>query len=337
MAMAADKNQPGQDTPFGVLEFLHWNHSWNAYKYPSAKAIGKAAALMEQAGVSWVRQDFLWDEIEPQPGNFQFEKYDQIVAILEKHHLRILGLLDYSASWAAKDGQWNSPPNDTQQFANFAATVIARYKGRITHWEVWNEPDSSTYWQPQDGLVGYCQLLKDVYLAAKKANPDCTILNGGLANGISSLNNLYDRGGKGYFDVLNLHFFATPFSTQSQPALLGFAKTAYKIMQRNGDGAKKIWFTEIGCPGVAAGSGEVANWWLGKNPSQAQQAQWLTQVYTALLNDPHVEKIFWAFFRDCDNHWSNGVDYFGIVRQDFSKKPAFGAYRKCVAQWSKGK
>jgi hypothetical protein len=26
--------QKNNDSPFGVLEFLHWNHVWNNYKYP---------------------------------------------------------------------------------------------------------------------------------------------------------------------------------------------------------------------------------------------------------------------------------------------------------------
>ncbi len=45
-------------SPFGVLEFLHWNHSWNNYKYSSLRDIEKAAALMKEARVAWVRMDF---------------------------------------------------------------------------------------------------------------------------------------------------------------------------------------------------------------------------------------------------------------------------------------
>jgi hypothetical protein len=41
-----------------------------------------------------------------------------------------------------------------------------------------------------------------------------------------------------------------------------------------------------------------------------------------------VEKIFWAFFRDTPNHFGDGVDFFGLVRNDFSKKPAFTMYQR---------
>ena len=92
-------------------------------------------------------------------------------------------------------------------------------------------------------------------------------------------------------------------------------------MQRHGDGNKKIWITEIGCPGLSRGL-STDNWWVGKNPTETQQAKWLKDVYTELLKNPQVEKIFWAFFRDAKEHWYNGVDYFGMLRWDFSRKPS---------------
>ena len=105
-------------------------------------------------------------------------------------------------------------------------------------------------------------------------------------------------------------------------------------MSRNGDCHKKIWITEIGCPGVRRGLA-VNKWWLGKNPTEKQQASWLKKVYTELLKDENVEKAFWAFFRDTKEHWDNGVDYFGIIRWNYSKKPAFNAYRDSFNAWKK--
>jgi len=324
------------DSPFGVLEFLHWNDSWNNYKYPSAADLEKSIKSMKEAGAGWVRMDFLWQDIEPEEGRFAFDKYDQIVGLLNENNIRILGILDYSAEWAAACNQWNCPPKDNRLFVKYAVKVISRYKDKIKYWEVWNEPDSGVYWSKQDGLKSYCVLLKDVYIAAKKISADCKILNGGLANGPSSINNLYDKGGKNYFDILNLHFFETPLHEGGIKAVAAYPKLAHKIMARNGDGDKKIWFTETGCPGVKRGI-KAANWWMGKNPTEKQQAAWLKKVYTELLKDKFVEKIFWAFFRDCSGHWDNGVDYFGMIRWDYSRKPAFQAYKECFNEWKKGR
>ncbi|MBN2831068.1 MAG: endo-1,4-beta-xylanase [Candidatus Omnitrophica bacterium] len=322
--------------PFGVLEFLHWNHAWNNYKYSSVKELEKAAKLMKEAGVGWIRVDFLWQDIEPEKGCFDFEKYDQIVKVFSENNINILGLFNYSIDWAALCGGWNSPPKDNRLFVNYASQVIKRYKDKVKYWEVWNEPDSAVYWSEQDGLKSYCALLKDVYIAAKKVDPECKILNGGLAQGLASVNRLYDNGAKDYFDILNIHFFESPLHQGGIKAVEAYPKLVYKVMLRNGDTHKKIWITEIGCPGVRRGL-KVGNWWIGKNPTEKQQAIWVKKVYTELLKNKNVEKVFWAFFRDTKNHWDNGVDYFGLVRWNYSKKPAFKAYKESFKSWQKTK
>lgn len=323
-------------SPFGVLEFLHWNHPWNNYKYSCKADLEKVVALMKEAGVGWVRMDFLWQEIESSPGNFQFDKYDYLVDLLNRNNIKILALLNYSTDWAAACPEWNCPPKDNQLFVNYALKVIEHYKDRIKYWEIWNEPDSRTYWSAQDGLKSYCALLRDVYIAAKRVDPDCKILNGGLANGLASVNHLYDNGAKGYFDILNIHHFETPLNANTIKAVITYPKLVYKIMSRNDDAHKKIWVTEIGCPGLKRGQ-KVNNWWMGKNPTELQQAKWLKDVFTELTKDKNVEKVFWAFFRDCKGHWNSGVDYFGLVRWDFSKKPSFSAYQRCFNNWKRSR
>ena len=325
-----------KENPFGVLEFLHWSHPWNHYKYADKKDLVKAAELMQEAGIGIVRMDFLWQDIEPKKGERNFEKYDYIVELLSAHKIKILGLLDYSVEWASASGKWNCAPQDFKEFVEYATAVAKRYKGRITYWEIWNEPDSSTYWEPQDGLKSYCALLKETYAALKQVDPGCRVLNGGLANGLASVNKLYDNGAQGYFDILNIHIFEQPFAPGAIHRVTAYPRLAYKIMQRNNDGNKEIWITEIGCPGVKKGQA-ANNWWLGGNPDEELQAAWLTKVYEALLEERHVGKIFWAFLRDCQDHWHSGVDYFGLVRWDFSKKPAFVAYRDYVLNREKQK
>lgn len=334
-AMAQNQSEEkNMDNPFGVLEFLHWNHAWNNFKYPTQTEMEKAVKLMKEAGVGWARIDFLWQDIEPEEGCFEFEKYDQIVEVLTKNKINILGLLNYSTDWASSCGKWNCPPKDNSLFVKYALKVIGRYKDKVKYWEVWNEPDSAVYWSEQDGLKSYCTLLKDVYIAAKKLDPDCKILNGGFANGLGSVHRLYDNGAKDYFDILNIHFFENPFNPVGIKAVAAFPKLVYKVMSRNNDGQKKIWITEIGCPGVSRWAG-TKNWWMGKNPTERQQAEWVRKVYTELLKDGNIEKIFWAFFRDTKEHWGSGVDYFGLIRWNYSKKASYNAYRDAFKNWKK--
>ena len=316
-----------ETNPFGVLEFLYWNHPWNNYQYPSKEAVDKSIVLMQKAGVGIVRMDFLWQDIEASRGSYDYSKYDYIVDELTKHGIQVLGVLSYNTVWASPCGKWNVPDSDYTSFLNYCGKAVGRYKGRVKYWEIWNEPDSHIYWEPQDGMKEYVRLLRGAYSVLKKTDPQCFVLNGGLASGLGSVNKLYDNGAKDYFDIMNIHAFQTPLDKDAIKRVVSFVKATGRVMDRNGDSAKKIWITEIGCPGVKSGK-NVANSWMGKNPDEIQQADWVTEVFKQTLALERVEKVFWAFFRDTDNHWKDGVDYLGLIRNDFSLKPAYKAYKK---------
>ena len=312
--------------PFGVLSFLHWHHSWNNYKY-NEETLKKTVKILKDLGISFVRFDFLWDDIEPRPGEFQFRKYDFLVDLLTENQIRILGILDYSASWAAPD--WNYPPAKIGDFLSFVSVVITRYKDKVKYWEVWNEPDSPFYWKPQDDMKTYSELLKHTYRLAKKIDPSCKVLLGGLIPpGIYALQNIYRNGGKDYFDIINIHPFVNPLYPNRIKTVAVMHKNLKRIMDKFNDSDKKIWFTELGCPGVRRPE-RTNTWWEGKSPVEREQALWVKEVYSKLLKLEDVEKIFWAFLRDNKKHFKSGVDYFGLIRWNFSKKPAYEAYRKC--------
>jgi len=276
--------------------------------------------------------DFLWQDIEPVKGKLDFSKYDYIVNLVHSSGIEILGLLNYSTDWAAS--AWNAPPASNKLFVNYVSQVIDRYKDKIKYWEVWNEPDDPQYWMLQDGMVRYASLLKEVYTAAKSLDADCRILNGGLSKDIPvSLRKLYKNGAGDYFDILAIHPFVNPLNQVDVERVKGLYNGCKKIMRENGDD-KKIWFTELGCPGVSVPS-SANSWWLGMSPTEEEQALWVKKVYTEILPElADCERIFWAFFKDCNNYWRNGIDYFGLVRNDFSLKPAFEAYKESVKFWA---
>jgi hypothetical protein len=93
-----------------------------------------------------------------------------------------------------------------------------------------------------------------------------------------------------------------------------------------------MWITELGCPGVPKDL-PIQQWWNGPNPDEQQQADWVKAVYTDLVKEEQVDKIFWAFFRDTKNHFGNGVDFFGLVRDNFSEKPSYLALKEITKKW----
>jgi len=313
------------DNPFGVLDFLIWNHDWNYYHYDTVEKIEYSAKLMKEAGVGFVRMDFLWYDIEPKPGVFDFSRYDKIVDILNDNGIKILGILHYNPSWDNKP--WNKAPRPIL-YTNYACKTVDHFKDRVKYWEIWNEPNDPEFWMPQDEMEAYSKLLKMVYPAIKRVDPSAKILVGGLTNTIDeSLRRLYSRGCKNYFDIVNIHPFADPVSEDGASNIHNLYEDIRKTMKRYGDNNKKIWITEIGCPGIKKPSRRLS-WWLGKGLNEEQQAEWVKKIYTECLKWENVDKVFWAFFRDTDRFFKSAVDYFGLISYDFKKKPSYRAYKK---------
>ena len=318
--------------PFGMLAFLSWRHNWNNFKYDE-KGLLKVVKLIKESGCAYVRMDFYWSDIEPSKGDFDFNKYDFIVELLSKNNIRILAALHYSADWASSS--WNSPPIHNKDFTNYCEQVVRRYENRIKYWEIWNEPDSLTYWQPQDGMKRYSQLLKESYIAIKEVDPSCKIVLGGLTSGgYYALKNLYREGAGNYFDIVNIHPFVNPLQEGAINQIKILHKNIRKLMNQYGDADKKIWFTEMGCPGVKKSSKEN-NWWEGISPDESQQSVFVKSIYEELIDLESVEKNFWAFFRDNKEHFNSGVDYFGLIRWDYSPKASFYAYKKAFLIWKR--
>jgi len=317
------------DSAYGVLAFVSWNHDWNNYHFSKKEDLERVAKTLQDTGIRWVRMDFLWADIEPNPGELSFARYDALVAILQAHDLRILGVLNYNPLWS--EGGWNSAP-DAESYIKYARATVAHFKNRIQYWEIWNEPDHAVYWEPQDQLRSYSALLKAVAPAIREEDPTARVVMGGLSQNYPfHLRDLYRLAGKESFDVVNIHPFVDPLNPKRMAVLKGIYTAVKKVMEEFQDNDKPIWFTEIGCPGVSR-KDKAKTWWLGKATTEEQQADWLTEVYAEPLTWPGVDKIFWAFLRDTGSHFGNAVDDFGLMKEDFSPKPALAAYREATTR-----
>jgi hypothetical protein len=161
------------------------------------------------------------------------------------------------------------------------------------------------------------------------------LLGGLTAEGYYALKRIYEMGGKDYFDIVNIHPFVDPSDKDYIKKIKILYKNIRKLMEKFDDEEKRIWFTEIGCPGVKKPS-KKNTWWFGRSPTESEQAEFLKKVFTEIPKKlEFVDKIFWAFFRDCKDHFKSGVDFFGLIRWDFSRKKAFEVYKKCILNWKK--
>jgi O-antigen ligase len=263
--------------PLGVNVFLE--------KEADPEAVRRTLRVARDAGFHWIRQGFVWSDIEiagkgdyvdrrgPGPAHSAWDKYDFIVDQARAFNLEIVARLDATPAWARSAPNPNNPcggdqvdyshapPANVDDYADFVKAVVSRYKGKVRYFQIWNEPNLIGEWPPQPNPAAYTALLKAAYEAAHAANPDAVILMAPLAqthtgdqcnpNDILYLQAMYDAGAQPYFDIANVMDYGlnySPADRRTDLDRINFSRPvlARDVMVRNGDGAKGIWASEYG-------------------------------------------------------------------------------------------
>jgi len=288
----------------------------------ATRASGDRAAYAKLAydcGVRWTRDEFSWERIEPRKGQFNWKDTDDGVNAERAAGLKILGLLAYSASWARRDpGRFTSPPKNVEDYANFVYAVVSRYRDRVHHWELWNEPDSPVFWPPNPQVGEFAALVEAGVRAAKRADPTCTVMPAGLLVGMNHVDNwryLEDLMkfpcGK-LVDVVAWHAYCDPLSPEKGK----YAERTRMLSERSL--GKRLWLTEQGWPTAKRPDGT-------RLPAAAQR-DYLVRAHVLALSDPAVDTFFWFLFRDGQDRDHDYEQSYGLLNPDLTPKPSFPAY-----------
>ena len=291
--------------------------------FMSQADINKTLDQMQAMGVNNVRIMIPWAGVEAAKDVYTWTAVDNVVNAAYARHMGVLGILNSTPDWAATPGQptYAGAPTDIAQYAEFAGLVAARYAGKVTAYEIYNEPNTSAFWAPTPDAAAYTAVLKAGYTAIKAADPNATVLGGVLisiatwppyyVNPVDYLQQMYDAGAAGYFDALSFHpyHYTLPFS-QGGPygnlSAINQMALMHQIMVNNGDGNKLIWSTEYGEPTAVA--------------SEATQAAYIQDYLTSWSQISYAGPSFIYTTRDTATN-SGWVDYtFGVLRDDWTLK-----------------
>ncbi len=186
----------------------------------------EAVLLSKLMGFDFARVLVNWGDadpkraLEPAKGQYNWDRLDPHVDLLSKAGLQIMGQISFTPIWASPFPEKRNvnicvveatayAPVNIDDYAQFAEVVVNRYKDRISHWEIWNEPSipgGSCYWS--DTTENYAKILEAGYKAIKRAQPDAVVSLGGLGPRKpyhSFYNRLLKMGMDKYWDVLSLH------------------------------------------------------------------------------------------------------------------------------------
>jgi hypothetical protein len=339
--------------PFGINTFLQ-------HEVEPAKR-ERQVQMIAEAGFHWLRQEFPWYDIEIhgqgdfedrrfEPHRSAWEKYDNIVALSEQYGLEIIARLSAPPSWSRAEGDARgpfAPPDDFDDFADYAAAVAERYRGRVRYFQIWNEPNIYPEWGEQNvDPEAYADLLCRAYHRLKAVDPSIVVLSGALAptsemtgrdlNDFVYLQRLYDAGAGECFDILSMQgygLFSGPTDHRRRPIVINYNRNVYirDIMVRNGDAGNAIWLSEMNwnaTPPQAEGAGNYGQVTL------EQQARYAPLAYERAQADwPWIGVInFWYFKRADDSEKGQAWYYFRMAEPDFTPMPVYAAMRDYTAR-----
>jgi hypothetical protein len=342
------------ENPFGINTFLH--HEVEVAKRE------EQVRLIAEAGFTWIRQEFPWEDIEIHGrGDFldrrndpagvdAWAKYDNIVDLAEQYDLQIIARLSNPPAWSRAAGDemgTYAPPDNLDDFAHYAGTVAARYRGRVRYYQVWNEPNIYPEWGEQAvDPEGYTALLCTAYQAIKAADPDAVVLSGALAptaelswrdlSDYLFLERMYQAGAGDCFDILTMQgygLWSGPTDHRRRPFIINYERNEVirEIMVQHGDAEKAIWISEM-------------NWNAAPEDVEPrygrvtldQQARWAPLAYQRAQEEwPWIGVInFWYFKRASDDWLAARVPeaYFQMAAPDFTLMPVYDSMKAYTAQ-----
>jgi hypothetical protein len=119
--------------------------------FESQAALDADMQLVASSGAKWIRFDFAAVQMESTQGITVFSNADRVVASAAAHGLKVEGILTTLPRWVNNNVWQMGPSTDAarQAYTAFARRTVAHFAGKVSVWEMWNEPNLDQFWSPK--------------------------------------------------------------------------------------------------------------------------------------------------------------------------------------------
>ncbi|MFN2189716.1 MAG: hypothetical protein ACK2T3_13205, partial [Candidatus Promineifilaceae bacterium] len=299
-------------------------------------------------GAGWTRIEFNWARAQAAgPESWTPKLSDEQIAADIDAGREVVGLLIGIPDWARDEDQlpsglWLPHGDPDNLWASYVRQVVTRYKGEITHWIIWNEPDirETEIAHSWDGTVAdFAQLQRIAYLTAKEIDPEAVIhlaaftywadvfgeteqymalLLDEIMEDAEAAEHNY------YFDVATAHLYF-------QPEQVYDLLTFFTDIMRDRGLEQPIWLVETNAPPKDDPSWPVDNWFL--SVTLGEQAAYIPQALASAMA-AGAERIAVYKLRDNEDDRLANPEPFGLIRADGFRRPAFDTYQVAIRQLS---
>ena len=266
---------------------------------------------MKETGVGYARLQSGWEKTEKVKGQYDFGWFDAHVDGLIAEGIHPWVCLCYSNTLYSEYGRRNLFPDGPVMDAwlDYVRACVTRYKGKVTMWEIWNEPDLNK--GPYDQ---YANLFVRTAKVIREADPEAKIAAFGACLPdkpyVRQALELIDKaGGMKYMDYVTYHAYKE-IPESIIPGIEELKKWLSEYDCQTG-----ILQGETGCPGRLEYSHALRN----REWSEYSQAKWdLRQALTHFgMGVPY------SFFTMVDLNYGNMLQSFGLIRQNGIRQPVY--------------
>ncbi len=340
VAFDARDAAPVLPSPYGVNASLE--------QYASDAELRHALGLMRDAGFYWVRQYFFWNDIEPRAGEYNWEKWDALVARADEAGLHLVAVITTTPEWARDLGERDllyASPDHADDYARFVAAFARRYP-QIQHIQIWDNPNVHPFWGRRNAdPFEYAALLRAAANAARVANPNVKIISAGLApsgelirghpdfSDALYLRGLYDAGAQNDFDILGAKAYGMwtgPEDRRVAMDVFNFSRVILlrEEMRARGDN-KPVWAVEMGWNALPSEWRGAASPW-GTDAAETQSDRLARGIARARSEWQWMPALFVQHFqpsaRADDPVWG-----FALVDKNFQPRRAYDAAKQTIA------
>jgi hypothetical protein len=235
-----------------------------------------------------------WGALEPEKGQFDWHSLDTWVTQSESHHVQLDYVFVNTPRWASTrpdepcpGGRFGcaAPPN-VEAWSEFVTALVTRYKGKISSYEIWNEPNGSGFWTGTPKQM--VELAAIAYPIIKRIDPSALVTTPAVSSSgwplshDAWLDQYLTAGGGDYADVIAWHGYA---GRNDRPALPpeGLTEQIHalrKVLLKHGLSKLPVWNTEGGwgkdaqLPDESAQAAFLVKWYLINFTNGIARAYW---------------------------------------------------------------
>lgn len=273
--------------------------------------------------VKWARLQTGWERVEKIKGIYDWEWLDESVDGLVAVGIKPFFNVGYGNPHYSGGGVGFHPMNDEKAllgWKKFVRLLVERYRDRITHYEIWNEPNLGGFWKPDaPNPAKYVALVKETVSVIRELHPEAIII-GGVVSRLPQtfIKQLFEKGLAEYIDIFSFHPYTT-VPEHYNARIQALQKLVYQYKP-----GLQVWQAENGYPSKPGSTG-----FSGDGPwTENIQAKTMLR---RLLTDCSlgIPMTLWFLIVDIHDYpkGSGKVNYKGILRAkpEVSPKPAYHA------------